>query len=168
MTYQVSISGPISCAVFDLKGHQTVLADALSTAALPEWPKCHNHMSQNGAYKLLWIGFDHWLVVAEDRYESEIADHIKGAEFSDQSTILNVSDLYVFFSIAGRDADHILSICSPLDHHPAKFTHDAACFTEFFGLKGLVFQNEDGYMIGVDRSYSGFIHTALTQIAFGN
>ena len=64
-----------------------------------------------------------------------------------------LSGQYLFYSITGADAAHVLSIASPMDTHNSVFPQNGASFTEAFGIEVLVLRSENEFEVAIDRSY---------------
>ena len=162
MAYDLTVTGPQTFALFDLRGAPAAL-DRLAADALPPWPVRPCSLSRQGERVLMWLGPDRWLLLAplaeEDRLEAALCqDHSAGAG------ITLVSDTLGFFTLSGRDAGVAMAIACPLDLHPDAFGPDAAALTDAFGVRALVLRAGAGWLLAVEPALSGHVAAQLAQI----
>lgn len=164
MAYDVTLTGAITHAVFDLRGAADVLAEWCGDA-LPLVPGSPGSYVTASGCDLAWIGPDHWLLIAPLAREEALLTALRPDTAPPDVSLVRVSDTLAFFSISGRDAPQILSIASPLDLHPSVFPDTGATFTEAFGLRALVLRRPGGIDLAVERSYGDMIDTLLRRAA---
>ena len=156
MAYDVEITRLGAKALFDLKGTESDLQDWCGDH-LPKFPDTRNTAAERDEIELLWIGPEHWLLLADLSQEAALIAHLKPTEAPVDLSIVQVSDTQCFFSIIGPDAGQILAIACPLDVHPAVFPCNGATFTEVFGLKALVLRRAEGFLVAVEQSFGDML-----------
>lgn len=78
-----------------------------------------------------------------------------------------VSDVLSFYSVQGEDSDQLISIASPLDIHKSVFPANGVSYKEFFGIKALVVRSDNGFDVGVDRSYFDMMGDCFNRAVTG-
>lgn len=162
MGYEVDIERLGLSAVIDLQGHADAIA-AWTGDALPPIPEQPNTASEANGLSLYWIGSERWLLRAAIEREHDLLAMTPPDEAPLEISAVLVSDTLQFFSITGPDAGDIVSIASPLDHHPSVFPANGVTYTDLFGLRGLVIRQPEGFEIAVERSFTDLIADYLTR-----
>jgi len=160
MIYQVSIEECPLQALLDLKGRADFLQSwpVLAELAFPEQKNTARHGSEMAVY---WIGRQHWLIRSSLEHEHRFHSIVQAADPMDAVSATVISDSVSFYRVTGKDADDVLSIASPLDIHARLFPKTGVTYTDVFGIKALLVRCENGYEIGVDRSYFDMIGVYL-------
>lgn len=162
MAYDINIERLGPSAVIDLQGKPGALG-AWIGETLPPFPGQPNTASETGGIELYWIGLERWLLRADIERENELLAITRPHEAAIDISIVLVSDTLQFFSIAGPDAGEIVSIASPIDHHPQVFPANGVSYTDLFGLKGLLLRRTDGFEFAVERSFGDMIEDYLAR-----
>jgi sarcosine oxidase subunit gamma len=166
MSYQTIIKKQGLSAIFDIKGNISAVSQRLSHLGLP-MPTVANTASARDGQHLCWIGEEHWILLAPADQEEQLLDSLAPNDPAHDCRIVHVSDFYSLFTIIGKQADDIMAIASPLDTRPTKFADNAATYTEFFGIRGLVVRRSDGYIIAIERSYTDMITEYFDKVSTG-
>ncbi|MGC1429418.1 MAG: sarcosine oxidase subunit gamma family protein [Albidovulum sp.] len=164
MAYDVTITRPPLRAAFDLKGTPDEITKCYSDV-LPPLPGRPNSLTTQDGHDLLWIGPDHWLLLAPIAQEEMLVSALRsgGGTPADIATTL-ISDTLTFFAVTGSEAGEVMAVASPLDLHPDAFSPDGASWTEAFGTKALIRRIASGYEIAVDRSYGDWFEATLWSV----
>ena len=162
MGYDVTIEREGLSAVIDLQGDADAVAD-WAGAGLPPMPEQPNTANVDNGLSLYWIAPERWLLRADLEREDELLAMSRPHEAPPDISVVQVSDTLQFFSITGPDAGDILSIATPLDHHPSVFPANGATYTEIFNIKGLVVKQPDGFEIAVERSFADLLADYLAR-----
>lgn len=160
MGYDLTVTGPRTRALFDLRGDRAALGAALAAADLPGWPDRPNSRRAAGGAEVLWLGPAQGLLMAPLDREAGIEAALAGI-----AGVTLVSDTLAFFTLSGADAGVAMAIGCPLDLHPTSFPDDGATFTEAFGTRALVLRDAAGWLLAVDRSYADYVAAHLSRIA---
>ena len=82
-------------------------------------------------------------------------------------SVVDVSDTYVRFSVAGPDALDVMSQATPLNLGPGTFPDGSASYTEFFGTTTLMECVSAGtsFVVFVERSYADYVEACLRRAA---
>ncbi len=162
MGYDVTIERSGPSAVIDLQGKFEALRDWVG-GGLPPFPDQANSASESGGIELYWIGRERWLLRADLEREDELLAMTRPDEAPLEISVVLVSDTLQFFNLAGPDAGQIVSIGSPLDHHPSAFPENGVSYTDLFGIRGLLLRRPNGFEVGVERSYGDMIEDYLAR-----
>ena len=161
MIYDVSIQQLDLSCIFDLKGSQADISSCLKELCL-EPPKQPNTGTMSGKFTLGWVGPNHWLLLAPQSEEQTLMSVFDAQKTIERNiSVIEVSDMFQFFSIEGPDAHDILAICSPIDSHETAFPKNGFTYTKIFDTKALLLRSIRGFHIAVDRSYADFINDNL-------
>ena len=162
MSYSVEISRGPALLLFDLRGPaadaESVLRDM--EAPLPTKP---NTMEKSAAWTTYWIGPERWILCKVH----EVQDDAGSAPINDETpptvSLVEVTDAYVHFSIAGPDALDVMSQAAPLDFDPSAFPSGSASYTEFFRTTALTACESGGsaFAVFVERSYADYVEACL-------
>jgi len=162
MGYDLTVTGPQTLALFDLRGDRAAL-DRMAGGALPPWPARPCSLERTGERALAWVGPGRWLLIApmtdEDALEAALC-----RDYRAEAGITLVSDALGFFTLRGGDAGVAMSIACPLDLHPYAFAPDGVALTDAFGVRALVLRLDDGWMIGVEPAQADYVAAHLAQI----
>ncbi|MDX6751471.1 sarcosine oxidase subunit gamma family protein [Geminicoccaceae bacterium 1502E] len=164
MSYDVTIRRQELAALVDLKGRPEDVAAAVAWAALP-LPDLPNSRTRAGDKELYWVGPDQWLLRGPLAAETDLLRQVQTTDAARRLSVVQVSDVYAFFGVFGRDAAEILAVASPLDIHPSAFPQNASTFTDAFGLKTLVIRRADGFELAVERSFAEMAADYLQRVA---
>jgi sarcosine oxidase subunit gamma len=162
MGYDVDIERLPPSAVIDLQGEASAVA-AWCGDGLPPLPAQANSASAGNGLELYWIGRERWLLRAALDREDELLALTRPDEAPLEISAVQVSDTLQFFALRGADAGDIVSIASPLDHHPSVFPRNGVSYTDLFGIKGLIVRRADGFELGVERSFADMIEDYLAR-----
>ena len=162
MGYQVNIQRLEVNAVFDMQGQAAAIADWCENA-LPEFPEQPNTSSAKDGLSLYWIGPSRWLLRANSDREQELLSITKPDKAPAEISIVQISDTLQFFAIRGPDTEEVMSIASPLDHHLSAFPPNGVTYTDVFGVKGLLIRSQEGFEVGVERSFGDMIEDCLVR-----
>ena len=160
MIYDVNLETLELFSVFDLKGSPSSITSIVAPLGIvpPERP---NTATISGDMALYWVGPTQWLLRAPEAAEQQLIQQLQMEDCEKNTSIVEVSDMFQFFSVRGRDAEDVLAVCCPLDTHLTAFPANAVTFTELFGTKALLLRVTDGYHFAVDRSYADFVNDLL-------
>ena len=162
MGYDVAIKRLDPSAVIDLQGKSESVRNWVGET-LPPLPGQANTASGSNGIELYWIGRERWLLRADLDREDELLAMTRPDEAPLEISIVLVSDTLQFFSLAGPDAGQIVSIGSPIDHHPSDFPEHGVSYTDLFGIKGLLLRRPNGFEVGVERSYGDMVADYLSR-----
>ena len=162
MGYDVNIARLEVNAVIDMQGDPEAVS-AWCRNALPEFPSAPNTSSTSGPLSLYWIAPGRWLLRADRHHEPDLLSITRPESAPVDISMVQVSDTLQFFSIIGREANDIISIACPLDHHDSAFPVNGVSYTDIFGVKGLLIRCEDGFEIAVERSFGDMIEDFLLR-----
>ena len=162
MDYDVDIERLGLSTVIDLQGVGDAIRDWVGSD-LPPFPEQPNTATEAGGLSLYWIAQERWLLRAAIERENELLSMTRPHKAPTEISLVPVSDTLQFFSITGPDAGDIISIASPLDHHPSVFPDNGVTYTDIFGMKGLVVRKPDGFEIAVERSFGDMIADYLAR-----
>ncbi len=162
MAYDVRIERLPMSAVIDLKGPADIVKPWASYLALP-LPEAANTASAAEDLEVYWVGPEHWLLRAPLEREDRLLTDVRPGAAPEGLSVVLVSDTLAFFAIAGRDAQQVMAIASPLDCHERAFLPNGVSYTEAFGLKALVLRHGPGFEIAVERSYADFLEDYLQR-----
>lgn len=161
--YELYIKGPQTRTVFDFKGDRKAVA-AMVKPHFPHLPTHPNTYAAEANAQLMWIGPDHWLLVAPWEDEAVWETELTPQKATKNCSLHLVSDSWAFFEITGNDAAITMNIASTLDFDPSVFAPDAASFTEAFGTKALVTRLSNGFILAVEQSYGEYVRTFFDKI----
>ena len=159
--YDAKITRIGAMALFDLKGKEKAVKAWCK--GLPAFPKSANSFSEKEGVRLLYIGRDHWLVLADLALEDQLSDTLRPALAPLDVSVVRVSDTQCFFSVTGVDAAQIMAIASPLDLHPSTFPTNGATFSEVFSLKALILPTPGGFLFSVEQSFGDMVEDYLAR-----
>ena len=162
MGYNVNIKRLPFSAIIDLQGEKKAIADWCGEG-FPAFPNRPNTASTENEIDLYWIGLNRWLLRAEMNREEELFSMTKLNQAPANISIVQISDTLQFFSITGEDADDIISIASPLDHHCSAFPDNGVSYTDVSGIKGIIIRKDAGFEIAIERSFGDMIEDFLTR-----
>lgn len=162
MTYDVQIRQLELMALFDLKGEDTVLSKWCGEMT-PPFPTAPLTYEVKAGRELMAVGPDHWILRAPIDQEKELAAALKPDQAPDDISIVPISDTLNFFEVTGPETQEIMAVASPLDLHIDLFPANGAAFSEVFSTKSLIIRIENGFHLGVDRSYAPMIADYLTR-----
>jgi sarcosine oxidase subunit gamma len=103
MNYEADIVRIGAMALFDLKGKKDALIAWLGED-LPPFPEAANTGSSRADAELLYIGRDHWLLLAPLEKEAILETALRTSAAPSDISIVQVSDSQTFFDITGPDA----------------------------------------------------------------
>jgi sarcosine oxidase subunit gamma len=163
MIYDVTLETLDLFCVFDLKGSRSGITSLVAPLGIvpPEKP---NTGTRSGDMALCWVGPTQWILRAPEAAELQLLQQLQVEDGDENTSAVEVSDMFQFFSVCGRDADDVLAVSCPLDTHVTAFPANAVTFTELFGTKALLLRVTDGYHFAVDRSYADFVNDLLHRI----
>ena len=160
MTYDVKIQRKLVNALFDIKGSIRDVKSHLKEH-INSFPVEPNSYISQGNWKILYVGPNHWILVAPIDEEQQLVSSLRPCDCPASISIVLISDTLTFFYIDGPDAFDIMSIASPLNLNIDDFTPETAAFSEIFGLKALIFRHGDGYQFAVDQSFGDMVSNYL-------
>ena len=163
MAYDIRISPPQRHALFDLRGTPQALAKRLQ-GIVPDLPARPCSLVRQGAVALMWLAPSRWWLMAPQEVEADLETTLMQASGGHDAAITLISDTQAFFSLSGRDAGIAMSIACPLDLHPTAFAADSVAMTDAFGVRALVLREGDGWVLGVEPSYAGYVEAQLRQV----
>ena len=166
MGYQATIKKLGLSAIFDIKGDASAASKRISHLGLVLPSEVNTATEKDGQY-LCWVGENHWLLLAPAEKENQLLDTLAPHDPAMDCRIVLVSDAYTFFTVTGNQADEILAIASPLDIRLINFPENAATYSEFFGIRGLIMRRQNGYLIAVERSYTDMVATYFKKVLTG-
>lgn len=161
MPYDITITGPETRALIELRGAQSTLA-AHAPDLLPVWPARPCSAVKQDGRALLWLGPDRWVLMASLDQEDTLQAALCDTYWPDAGMTL-ISDTLAFFTLSGRDAAVALSIACPLDLHAEAFAPDTVAQTDAFGVRALVLRADEGWLLAVETACADYIagHLAL-------
>ena len=166
MGYQATIKKLGLSTIFDIKGDASAASKRISHLGLVLPSEVNTATEKDGQY-LCWVGENHWLLLAPAEKENQLLDTLAPHDPAMDCRIVLVSDAYTFFTVTGNQADEILAIASPLDIRLINFPENAATYSEFFGVRGLIMRRQNGYLIAVERSYTEMIAIYFEKVSTG-
>ena len=162
MTYDVQIRQPDLMALFDLKGANTALSKWCGDT-IPPFPAAPLTYEVKAGRELIAVGPDHWILRAPIDQEKGLAATLKPDQAPDDISIVHISDTLNFFEVTGPETQEVMAVATPLDVHMDVFPANGAAFSEVFSVKSLVIRIDNGFHLGVDRSYAPMIADYLTR-----
>jgi len=162
MSYRVDIERLGPSAIIDLQGSPPRIRDWIGDA-LPPFPEIPNTASASNGLELYWIGRERWLLRGDIGRENDLLARARPAAAPLEISVVPVSDTLEFFALTGPEAGEVVSIASPLDHHPRVFPENGASYTELFGVKGLLVRRSRGFELGVERSFGDMLEDFLVR-----
>ena len=126
MAYAVDIGREPLGSLHDIKGTAASVTKTLGSLGL-SMPVTANTLSKNGDLDVLWIGPQRWLLrsLAGRDLNASLAEFAGDPSAS----VVDVTDAYTTFAIAGAEANEVMAQASPLDVHPSAFPANGASFT---------------------------------------
>ena len=166
MSYRVEVSRRPGCTLFDLRGPAEgadTVFKRLRTAA----PVRPNTVRASGIWAVYWTGPRRWLLREDYGLPAGSPAFLAGDEAPLDVSMVDVSDAYVRFSVAGPNAVDVMSQATPLDLDPGTFPDGSASYTEFFGTTALTECVSAGtsFVVFVERSYADYVEACLRQAA---
>ena len=171
MSYRVEVSRRPGCTLFDLRGpagSADTVFKRLRTAA----PVRPNTVRASGTWAVYWTGPRRWLLredygLPAGSPGAATPASLAGDEAPLDISMVDVSDAYVRFSVAGPDALDVMSQATPLDLDPGTFPDGSASYTEFFGTTTLTECVSAGtsFVVFVERSYADYVEACLRRAA---
>ena len=156
MTYDAHIQQLDLMSLFDLKGKKAALSKWCG-ATIPAFPTAPLTCEVKTDQELMAVSPDHWILRAPIDQEKGLFAALKPDEAPDDISIVHISDTLTFFEVTGPEAQEVMAVATPLDLHMDVFPANGATFSEVFSVKSLIIRVENGFHIGVDRSYAPMI-----------
>ncbi|MFL2547046.1 MAG: sarcosine oxidase subunit gamma family protein [Candidatus Rariloculaceae bacterium] len=163
MIYDVDIAKLELSCVLNIQGAPADVVSLLSSRgiSLPEKP---NTAALARGMAIYWVGPTQWILRAPEALEEQLLQELQSDPSNGNTSVVDISDTLQFFSVTGRDADDVLSVCCPLDIHRTVFPANAVTYTEIVSTKALLLRIPDGYEFAVDRSYADFANDSMHRI----
>ncbi len=130
-------------AVMPLKGQSMAVAGAMKSAFGVTLPKV-GEIARASGVELLWFAQGQWLVINADLQKLTAMQNL--AAISDQS------DGWAMLHLDGADAKAVLARLCPLDFDAVRV--GCVARTEFAHIPAMIIPREDGYWIGLPRSFA--------------
>jgi len=154
-TYDVMLSDLPLCAAIELRGARATIEQAAAAAALA-LPAVPNTMAERDGRRVLWLGPDHWLVLAPLADEVDLFARLDGA-IGRVGSAVNLSDSFASFRLTGAEFADVLAQGTALDLDPKVFVVGTATRTALGRISALLMHYADGVDIVVDRAYAGYL-----------
>ncbi len=153
---------PVS-ARFSFRGRPGAVA-AAGTAFGVRLPQEACRAATDGARAALWLGPDEWLLLAPEDQASEISLALPQAMTGLPHALADVSQAFLAFEIAGKDAATVLSGGCPLDLDPAGFPV-GMCTRTVLGKAAIVLWRfaPERFRLECGRSFAGYVAELLEQ-----
>lgn len=162
MGYAVKIHRLELNAMIDLQGEEKAIKEWVK-GELPPFPEIPNTTSAGDGLELCWIAPERWLLRSVIENEDHMLEMTQPDLAPVDISIVQVSDTFRFFEVAGPDAGEIISTACPMDHHISVFPANGVSYTNIFGIKGLLIRIEHGFEIAVESSFADMIEDYLTR-----
>jgi len=136
-------------------------------AGLP-LPLVPNRVAAMGPVRVLWLGPDEWLVVAEGE-ALDLLPRLERAVARRRAALSDLSSSRVILQIAGNRARELLAAGCGLDLHPRAFVVGQCAQTLLARVPVILDQLGDAphYRVFVRRSYAGWLIDWLTDAVEG-
>jgi sarcosine oxidase subunit gamma len=109
-------------------------------------PRTVGETTRKGAYDVLWLGPDEWLVLAvsEDGLAGRLQAAASGAEGpGENAQVLDVSANRTVLELGGPQAREVLEKGCPVDLHPRAFADDTAVVTTIARVPVILWKSDD-------------------------
>jgi sarcosine oxidase, subunit gamma len=136
-------------------------------AGLP-LPLAANRVAVSGAARMLWLGPDEWLVVA-DGAAPELLPRLARAVVGRRAALQDLSSSRIVWRLAGGHARRLLEAGCGLDLHPRAFAAGHCAQTILARVPVILDQVSDApvYRLLVRRSYAAWLADWLVDAAEG-
>lgn len=121
-------------------------------------------VQQAHGLRLLRPAPEHWLLIAPPSEAQGLLSRLRALPLGADTLIVDVSDGWAHFAMAGAQAGELMATASPLDTHPRAFPEDGATFTEAFGLRALVLRSAGGFQVAIERSHAPMVADWFTRL----
>ncbi|KPL51995.1 hypothetical protein ABB55_06945 [Prosthecomicrobium hirschii] len=165
LRYPVTIERLPPMTVFEARGPEAELADAVAAAGLP-WPAAFNDYALGAdEADLVRLGPTRLLILVSSAAAPAIAARVAAA-FDRQPTAdaVDVSDMLTGFVVSGSGAEDVLRQGAPLDLDATRFPAGRMTGTELWGVTvilGRMPLPAGGFRILVDIAYAAFVEEWL-------
>ena len=121
-------------------------------------PLTPNRVAVTGALRVLWLGPDEWLVVAEGD-APDLLPRLERAVAGLRAAVTDLSSSRTIFELSGDGARNLLAAGCSLDLHPRAFGPGECAQTLLARVPVILDQLDDtpGYRILVRRSYARWL-----------
>jgi sarcosine oxidase subunit gamma len=127
-----------------------------------------NRVAAMGPARVLWLGPDEWLVVAEGE-ALDLLPRLERAAAGRRAAIVDLSSSRVVVQIAGPRARALLETGCGLDLHPRAFAASRCAQTLLHRVPVIFDQVSDApvYRLFIRRAYAGWLRRVLIDAAAG-
>ena len=156
MGYAVEITPLEQQAVFDIRTATPIIDDCLFRLDVGG-PFEKDRIAGTNGLQILKLGPRRALIKSTLNNETQIEEKLNSAlADARQTSVVNLSDMYLGIRIAGTDAAEVLAHAIPIDLH--ELPPGSGTATAIFSLSAIVFHESDpSYSVYVDRSYFDYV-----------
>ena len=156
MGYAVEITPLEQQAVFDIRTARPIIDDCLLRLDVGG-PFEKDRIAGTNGLEILKLGPRRALIKSTLNNEIQIEEKLNSAlADARQTSVVNLSDMYLGIQIAGTDAAEVLAHAIPIDLH--EFPPGSGTATAIFSLSAIVFHEWDlFYSVHMDRSYFDYV-----------
>ncbi len=106
-------------------------------------PRTVGQTTRKGAYDVLWLGPDEWLVVSAS--DAALAERLQAAaaEGEGNAQVLDVSANRTILELGGPQAREVLEKGCPVDLHPRSFADDTAVVTTIARVPVILWKSDE-------------------------
>jgi sarcosine oxidase, subunit gamma len=106
-------------------------------------PRTVGQTTRKGAYDVLWLGPDEWLVVSAS--DAALAERLQSAAADGEGNaqVIDVSANRTILDLGGPRAREVLEKGCPMDLHPRAFADDTAVVTTLARVPVIVWKSDD-------------------------
>ena len=115
----------------------------IETALGVALPRTVGQTTRKGAYDVLWLGPDEWLVVSAS--DAALAERLQAAaaEGEGNAQVLDVSANRTILELGGPQAREVLEKGCPVDLHPRSFADDTAVVTTIARVPVILWKSDE-------------------------
>ncbi len=168
MAYDAEIRRWSPNLVYDVRATPGAADAILRDLALAP-PARPNSMTVSPNWSALWLGPDHWLLLAVTPPAEQVARLKHLQDTAKDVSVVEVSDSYEAFYLLGPEARDVLAQGTPFNLHDSAFPENGASFTSLFGQKALVARGADdpGLLVMVPRSFADYVAARFSRALSG-
>ena len=157
MAYRISVSGPRSASLLDLRATAPGAAAFASALGLA-LPRPSGLAATDGSIFVFGLGPDEWLVRTPAREEEQWLARLEAAASGAFASVVLVSDAYRVFSLRGPDTPDVLAQATGVDLHPSAFPTGRATRAAFARISAIFHRTGDrpSFDLYVDRALARY------------
>lgn len=137
------------------------------SSVLGELPIAANTVTTHGAYSILWLGPDEWLIITPQDGASPLVAELRIAIGENFAAVTDVTGGNTLIELSGSAASDLLAKGSPLDFHPSAFGLGQCAQTIMAKTAVTIYptNGESGYRLVVRRSFADYLGVWLLDAA---